>query len=112
GGGGRGVAGGRAPAARGGECARPPQVGPELSAGAVATCAGCAAPPARGAEAGGETRVEDARRRIALRGGGGALGAPMRRRPRRPIEAPGSAAPNRSGEGAPASPHRRLGSRS
>src|SRR2546422_5316672 len=34
----------------------------------------------------------------------------MRRRARRPIEAPDSAAPNRSGEGAPASPHRRLGS--
>src|SRR5438094_5661831 len=50
------------------------------------------------------------RGRIAQRGGGGALGAPMRRRPRRPIEAPDSSAPNRSGEGAPASPHRRLGS--
>src|SRR5438128_6611495 len=34
----------------------------------------------------------------------------MRRRGRRPMEAPGSAAPNRSGDGAPASPHRRLGS--
>src|SRR5207247_1029859 len=42
----------------------------------------------------------------------GAVGAPMRRRARRPIEAPDSAAPNRSGDGAPASPHRRLGSRS
>ena len=49
--------------------------------------------------------------RIAQRGGGGAVAAPMRRRGRRPIEAPGSAAPNRSGDGAPASPHRRLGSR-
>src|SRR2546426_6660602 len=47
--------------------------------------------------------------RIAQRGGGGAVAAPMRRRGRRPIEAPGSAAPNRSGDGAPASPHRRLG---
>src|SRR6266851_1814463 len=47
---------------------------------------------------------------IAQRGGGGAVAAPMRRRGRRPIEAPGSAAPNRSGDGAPASPHRRLGS--
>src|SRR5205823_6803010 len=83
---------------------------PQFSPGAVATCAGCAPSPARGAEARGETRIEDARRRIAQRGGGGALGAPMRRRPRRPIEAPGSAAPNRSGEGAPASPHRRPGS--
>src|SRR5206468_10826926 len=45
--------------------------------------------------------------RIAQRGGGGAVAAPMRRRGRRPIEAPGSAAPNRSGDGAPASPHRR-----
>src|SRR5206468_4871746 len=36
----------------------------------------------------------------------------LRRRGRRPMEAPGSAAPNRSGDGAPASPHRRLGSRS
>src|SRR6266436_6069411 len=43
--------------------------------------------------------------RIAQRGGGGAVAAPMRRRGRRPIEAPGSAAPNRSGDGAPASPH-------
>src|SRR5437899_4066944 len=34
----------------------------------------------------------------------------MRRRTWRPIEAPDPAAPNRSGEGAPASPHRRLGS--
>src|SRR5438132_1476220 len=50
--------------------------------------------------------------RIAQRGGGGAVAAPMRRRGRRPIEAPGSAAPNRSGDGAPASPPRRLGSRS
>src|SRR5207249_2398647 len=41
--------------------------------------------------------------RIARRGGGGAVAAPMRRRGRRPIEAPGSAAPNRSGDGAPAS---------
>src|SRR6266850_1682249 len=49
---------------------------------------------------------------IAQRGGGGAVAAPMRRRGRRPIEAPGSAAPNRSGDGAPASPHRRLGSNS
>src|SRR5436190_21780397 len=47
--------------------------------------------------------------RIAQRGGGGAVAAPMRRRGRRPIEAPGSAAPNRSGDGAPASPHCRLG---
>src|SRR5205814_1512047 len=46
--------------------------------------------------------------RMAQRGGGGAVGAPMRRRARRPIEAPHSAAPNRSGDGAPASPHRRL----
>src|SRR5207302_6178319 len=38
---------------------------------------GCAPSPARGAEARGETRVEDARRRIAQRGGGGAVGAPM-----------------------------------
>src|SRR5882724_3625278 len=45
-----------------------------------------------------------ARGRIAQRGGGGAVGAPMRRRARRPIEAPGRAAPNRSGDGAPASP--------
>ena len=36
----------------------------------------------------------------------------MRRRVRPPIEAPHSAAPNRSGDGAPASPHHRLGSRS
>ena len=36
----------------------------------------------------------------------------MRRRQHRPIEASGSAAPNRSGDGAPASPHRSLGSRS
>src|SRR5439155_263691 len=50
--------------------------------------------------------------RIAQRGGGGAVGAPMRRRARPPIEAPDSAAPNRSGDGAPASPHRRLGSHS
>src|SRR5205823_7697706 len=42
----------------------------------------------------------------------GAVAAPMRRRGRRPIEAPRSAAPNRSGDGAPASPHRRLGSHS
>src|SRR5207249_6498492 len=42
---------------------------------------------------------------MAQRGGGGAVAAPMRRRGRRPIEAPGSAAPNRSGDGAPASPH-------
>src|SRR6266446_8366383 len=33
----------------------------------------------------------------------------MRRRARRPIEASHSAAPNRSGDGAPASPLRRLG---
>src|SRR5207249_9853457 len=45
-----------------------------------------------------------ARGRIAQRGGGGAVGAPMRRRGRRPIEAPGSAAPNRSGDGAPRLP--------
>jgi len=31
----------------------------------------------------------------------------MRRRGRRPIEAPHSAAPNRSGDGAPAPPHGR-----
>src|SRR5213593_2195479 len=99
----------RASAARDCECARPPQVDPQFSPGAVATCAGCAPSPARGAEARGETRVEDARRRIAQRGGGGALGAPMRRRGRRPMEAPGSAAPNRSGDGTPASPHCRLG---
>src|SRR5207244_4244652 len=49
------------------------------------------------------------RGRMAQRGGGGVLGAPMRRRARRPIEAPDSAAPNRSGEGAPASPHHRRG---
>src|SRR5437867_7577695 len=60
----------------------------------------------------GGRRAARARGRIAQRGGGGAVGAPMRRRERRPIEAPGSAAPNRSGDGAPASPHRRLGSRS
>src|SRR5437660_3886851 len=42
--------------------------------------------------------------RIARRGGGGAVAAPMRRRGRRPIEAPGSAAPNRSGDGAPRLP--------
>src|SRR5437016_5713382 len=58
----------------------------------------------------GELRAARARGRIAQRGGGGAVGAPMRRRARRAIEAPGSAAPNRSGGGAPASPHRRLGS--
>src|SRR5213080_2288140 len=44
-----------------------------------------------------------ARGRIAQRGGGGAVGAPMRRRGRRPMEAPGSAAPNRA-ETAPPPP--------
>src|SRR5439155_25026368 len=38
--------------------------------------------------------------------GGGAVAAPMRRGPRRPPETLGAPAPNRSGDGAPASPHR------
>src|SRR5207245_708568 len=47
---------------------------------------------------GGERRAARARGRIAQRGGGRAVGAPMRRRARRPNEAPRSAAPNRSGD--------------
>src|SRR5947199_8740856 len=48
---------------------------------------------------------------IVQRGGGGAVGAPMRGRGRLAMEAPGSETPKRRGDGAPAAPHRRLRSR-
>src|SRR5439155_4196788 len=54
----------------------------------------------------------DPRSVTAQHGSGGAVGAPMRRRTGRSLPDPCPAAPNRSGDGAPAPVHGRLGSRS
>src|SRR5439155_24216441 len=48
----------------------------------------------------------------AQHGSGGAVGAPMRRRTGRSLPDPCPAAPNRSGDGAPAPVHGSLGTRS
>src|SRR5207244_1142127 len=93
-----------------GEGAQPAQVATAPGENCGSTCGGRAHSQSRAADARGRSRAAGARGGIAQRGGGGVLGAPMRRRVRRSIEAPDSSAPNRSGEGAPASPHPSLGS--
>src|SRR5881409_2312970 len=56
------------------------------------------------------TRGGSPRSGTAQHGSGGAVGAPMRRRRGRSLPDPSPAAPNRSGDGAPAPVHGRLGS--
>src|SRR5207249_2715259 len=57
-------------------------------------------------------RAGNPRSATAQHGSGGAVGAPMRRRTGRSLPDPCPTAPNRSGDGAPASVHGSLGSRS
>src|SRR5207249_1811908 len=60
----------------------------------------------------GRPRAANRRSVTAQHGSGGAVGAPMRRRTGRSLPDPCPAAPNRSGDGAPAPVHGSLGSRS